>query len=406
MTPARYSNLVSPPRPVPMGVRCLLLSNVAAMFGGIFFLVGCVFTAIFGGATAPLSGMRLSMSHLETGGRLVGVVKTNFSEGGGEDSPGTPIYRCDFTFRLTDGREFKGRSFTLGHRYTAPANVTIEYYPGDPTISRIRGTRIAPFPPWALFVLVFPIVGLAVLVTSLAHGYRKIRLLRNGLYAEATIKGIQSQNAPAAPEMTPTEFRAAAKQQLAMMSETLKQSGAQKFPAYWRMAVIAFLIFGNLFMVVWIVAAASSSAANKTFMIGFGIGFAVLWNLMCFFFLKVGRRMNRTIAGNTTPDDEKKMSANVTVRFTFQSRDGKTIEATDSAMFSSRIGDEPTEPILYDPKNPSRALLLDGLSVPVRPSRLGGWDAPVGFLPYLRALFVLVCLAAPVIGWLVADLMK
>ncbi|MCY3023872.1 MAG: hypothetical protein NTW87_33250, partial [Planctomycetota bacterium] len=78
----------------------------------------------------------------------------------------------------------------------------------------------------------------------------------------------------------------------------------------------------------------------------------------------------------------------------------RTIRATDRARLSQRLGDEPTEPVLYDPLNPERAFLLDGLSLPVTMSQAGEWEfAAPGATA--RLLLVALCFAGPVVGFLV-----
>lgn len=54
------------------------------------------------------------------------------------------------------------------------------------------------------------------------------------------------------------------------------------------------------------------------------------------------------------------------VFFRFKSADGREHEACVSTHLTATLGDEPHEPLVYDPANPARAVLLDALPPKVR----------------------------------------
>ncbi len=72
---------------------------------------------------------------------------------------------------------------------------------------------------------------------------------------------------------------------------------------------------------------------------------------------------------------------------------GQIVKTRDRAILTARLGDEPSEAVLYDPARPERALLLDGLSLPVRRTRAGGWEDP-GLAPRLQLAFAGLCFGA------------
>ena len=90
---------------------------------------------------------------------------------------------------------------------------------------------------------------------------------------------------------------------------------------------------------------------------------------------RVGRRRNHALANGllTTGRLVEKNRTNMTVNdqpvwemvFEFTARDGRKHRATASTTNPERLEDEHTEPLLYDPDDPSRAYVLD--EAPARP---------------------------------------
>src|SRR5262245_7964882 len=167
----RLEDLAPPPRGMPLRLWCSLLAGPVTLGGSAGFAFGMVFALFFVPATDPIGMWRLDLHRQQAQGWLEGVAKTSFHEGG-ENEDGTAVYRCDYTFALPDGTQVKGTSYTVGEQFhLRPAGpggpaprlpVTVEYEPNNPRLSRIQGTRTSPFGPGALFVVLFPVAGLAV----------------------------------------------------------------------------------------------------------------------------------------------------------------------------------------------------------------------------------------------------
>ncbi len=68
----------------------------------------------------------------------------------------------------------KGRGIQIG------TTITIEYPEEKPQYSRIKGMRRQVFGPAALFVVIFPIIGLLFIFFGIKKYLRAIRLLKNG----------------------------------------------------------------------------------------------------------------------------------------------------------------------------------------------------------------------------------
>lgn len=167
---------------------------IGVAFGGVLATVGwCVFagTMIFWwalGAHADFAGeFAFSGQVMQTQGRVLHVEETNFSEGGSDDSPGTPIYRYDFEYEYPVGNIRTASSFSTGQYYALGTAVPVEYVPGEPPVARIAKTRTGVFGPEIVFVAVFPGIGLLLVVISYVLGLRTVGVLRRGKLASGRL---------------------------------------------------------------------------------------------------------------------------------------------------------------------------------------------------------------------------
>lgn len=198
---ASPSFLARPPRSVPILVRLrLLVGGFMNQFGWFFIGFGMIFVWVFALNTDPLALFDFR-GKLETAkGKITETVKTSMSEGGSEHTEGTPIYLNRYQFEY-EGKSFTGQSYSVGNRKKTNAQVTIEFPPGRPERSRIHGMRTAAFPVFALFVVIFPIIGSIFVLIGLITGMRSTKLLRIGEYATGKLvkkepTGSQINNQP------------------------------------------------------------------------------------------------------------------------------------------------------------------------------------------------------------------
>ena len=165
------------PRSVPLLVRLALMTGgVLSQLGWFFVGFGLIFVHVF----APLDSLRWVLgTTVETTGQYKGSEGTNASEND------RPVIRHRFTF-MVDGVSYDGESYTTGSG-SASGAVIVQYLEGSPEFSVIKGQRDAMFGPLAAFVLIFPIVGLFMLIPGLRHGRRAARLLAIGKVTRGTL---------------------------------------------------------------------------------------------------------------------------------------------------------------------------------------------------------------------------
>ena len=164
------------------------------MFGGPMNQVGwgvLAFTMIFFWGffmnCEALSWFSFSGNLQTTHGAVTRSERTNASEGGGKGRRGTPIYANHFAFTV-NRKEYTGCSYATGTQLSLGQNVSIEYSPSNPATSRIQGMRSRIFGPAAVFVLLFPLIGLAFLVPGYFFGRKARRLLERGQLSEAVLR--------------------------------------------------------------------------------------------------------------------------------------------------------------------------------------------------------------------------
>jgi hypothetical protein len=402
-------DLAPPPRAVPLRLWCHLLAGRLTVGGSAAFAFGMVFVFVFLPATDPIGTWRLAHRRQAAPGWLEGVQETSFHEGGDDDSESTPIYRCDYTFLLPDGTPLRGRSYTVGPRFQLPppapnraavrVAVTVEYDPEHPDTNRIEGTRTSPYPVEVGLVGLVSAVGLLVAGAGLMAGRRRVRLLRGGEVAEATVTTCPFGAGDAVTDLPVAEY----KQRLACLSAAVGGhpyfAFAAGFYPVWNALVGLFTVAGAVFCVavlVMVLFGFPTPPAEKGLLaMGFA-GFLVLWLTVGGSMMETGRQRSR-VAGRR--GQLPAVPPVITCGFEFRLPDGAVVQARAPGRLAAMTGPEPPQPALYDPARPGRAVLVSGLEPAAEVGLDGAWETTAGAGAGGRLLVALLLLAAPVFVW-------
>lgn len=189
MTDASFCNLAQPPRPVPLLVRMkVLLGGFLVQFGCVFAGFGMIFVWAFT-LNSDLTSWYHFRGPLETAEATVHDSKqTTFSVGGSKRRSGTPIYANHYWFVGPGEVEYEGVSYRKGRQLGQGQKVTVEYPPGQPQRSRIKGMRTSPVGLFGLMPIIFPVVGLCLMAVGLRKGIRGNRLLAIGRQTSGKLK--------------------------------------------------------------------------------------------------------------------------------------------------------------------------------------------------------------------------
>jgi hypothetical protein len=121
-------------------------------------------------------------------GTVLRSKKTSFSTGGSEHSDGTPIYANHYSFVGPGEVEYEGVSYRTSRELKKGRKVTVEYPPGEPQVSRIKGMWRRPVGPFGLMPVIFPFVGLCLTTVGLRKGISGNRLLTIGRQTTGRLK--------------------------------------------------------------------------------------------------------------------------------------------------------------------------------------------------------------------------
>ncbi|MCG8433558.1 MAG: DUF3592 domain-containing protein [Gammaproteobacteria bacterium] len=181
------TRLQEPPRHVPITLRLpVLFGGTVNQIGWFFFGFGMIFFWAFA-LRADLSMLTFRGEIAQTPGIVTGSEKTNASEGGTEHSDGTPIYANYFRYEA-GGVQYESVSYATGRRLSTGQQINVEYLLAAPKTARISGMRQNLFGPFAVFVVIFPVIGLAFIFPGLLKGIKALRLLRGGIGTTGKLK--------------------------------------------------------------------------------------------------------------------------------------------------------------------------------------------------------------------------
>jgi hypothetical protein len=179
-------SLQPPPRRVPLSLWLTNVFNAASQGGWAFFGFGMIFFWVFA-LQADLSFATFRNATGRADGRVLHTRKTGASENEQQ------VHASHYQYSVA-GRTFEGTSYTTGGAPAQGDSVEVEFDEGNPGRSRIAGMRRAPFGPGVLFVLLFPAIGLVWLYLATRSGFRRNRLLAQGILAQGTLKNMEETN--------------------------------------------------------------------------------------------------------------------------------------------------------------------------------------------------------------------
>jgi len=194
--------------PAPLRLQALF-GGAQSQFGWIFVGLGLLILLAFGGESEALTFCKYLGPLNTTTGTVTRTYQTEFTESkndgihfGADRRPfeseysrrqrlrrhndDVPVYAVEYAFTPSNGGSVTGTAYQVGG--TPDSNtVTVQYKANNPQISRVKGLRTAPRSAWFALILLFPLIGVCLIVASLRRGRTNIALLRHGTPALATL---------------------------------------------------------------------------------------------------------------------------------------------------------------------------------------------------------------------------
>lgn len=171
------------PRSIPPLVYLQVFTGGFSNQFGLLWLCICLPVALLLGGQADLKSLSFARQPLAA---ARGVVQQVTATGSSEND--RTIYAIDYRYSVP-GQE----GATLGRSYSSAffqpdQQVVIDYQVANPAVSRLRGTRMAPFGPGILvFMSLFAMIGVGFLGFGLRRSLEAARLLAGGRMAQATL---------------------------------------------------------------------------------------------------------------------------------------------------------------------------------------------------------------------------
>ncbi|MCU0447589.1 MAG: DUF3592 domain-containing protein [Microscillaceae bacterium] len=158
----------------------VLFGSLIAQMGWFFFGFGMIFVIVFVG-NADFSGFYLDANSPTAIGTVSGVEATNSSVNKRR------VYAINYQFTDSQGKIQQGTSYTTGSLPNTGDQVKVQYLASKPSYSRIEGLSQSTFPIFVLFVLIFPIIGLAFVLSHTVFAIKALQLLKNGQIARGRL---------------------------------------------------------------------------------------------------------------------------------------------------------------------------------------------------------------------------
>lgn len=181
-----------PPRQVPAQVAKAVASGLSAwiipLVGTALFCFGMVFVAVFFPWRFADEWRLDSDSARVARGTITAVKPTNMSINK------TRVMEYEYSFTAEDGRNRQDRCFTTGSRWAVNAQVTVRYLSAKPEVARPEGARLSEGGFAGVLVIIFPLIGVGLVVGSAVLRLRQRRLLHEGLVAEVNVVSATQTN--------------------------------------------------------------------------------------------------------------------------------------------------------------------------------------------------------------------
>ena len=175
-----------PPRPMPFSLSMTTVLNLVVQigFGVLGFASIFVWTFV---ANADYSFITFKGALGRATGTVTRVVDTNARENR------STVRENHFQYSVA-GERMEGVSYSTGRQVEPGDRVLVEFLESTPQRARISGQRTGLFSPAVMFVLLFPLVGLALIVFGMRWGSKRARLLREGIFTTGVLKSKTATN--------------------------------------------------------------------------------------------------------------------------------------------------------------------------------------------------------------------
>ncbi|MBN2893834.1 MAG: hypothetical protein JXL97_18335 [Bacteroidales bacterium] len=176
-----------PARNVSAGIK------ISVLFGGVLVFIGITFTLVGIGTLIPFA-MMVDFSDLKFSDKDP-VTNCEITDVRGTNSYSNDIQVFEYNYEFyAEGKKITGKSFQPGNHEIYDPHV--QYLKDNPETSRLVGMNNGAFPVWVLlFLLIFPAVGILMLVFGMKKRILYLKILNVGKVTFGTFNRMEATGA-------------------------------------------------------------------------------------------------------------------------------------------------------------------------------------------------------------------
>lgn len=170
-----------PPRTIDWYTQAtIVFGGFFQQFGWIFFGFGMIFFWVFGWNSEARYWLDSFGKWEETTGVIIMSDRTGASQNG------ATVMRLTFQYEV-GGKRLIAKAYESGSGFEEGVEVPVLYKKSNPKKAYIKGARRAMFSGWALFVSIFPLVGLIFITVSIKSNLKFLDLLKIGEFTRGSL---------------------------------------------------------------------------------------------------------------------------------------------------------------------------------------------------------------------------
>jgi len=175
-------------RHIPFALKIkIIFGSVATLIGLIFLTFGLIFSSIFL-SMSDFSDWRFT----KDSPRAKAVITQTEIAFATEQGKTITAYHYEFTD--LQGIKQKGISYGTDQIYQVGDEARVIFLEKNPEYSRIENLKRKPFGKYVLLTLLFPLIGLLMILLTLPKSLKELHILREGVLGEARFVEMQSTN--------------------------------------------------------------------------------------------------------------------------------------------------------------------------------------------------------------------
>jgi hypothetical protein len=177
-------------RKVPFGLKLqIFFSDVRGLIGLVFTATGSIFMIVFGSVFLDSASLGLKADSPVVYGVIEAVTPTNTSVNG------QTLYKYAYVFEAEGGRIFRGSVKKYAGIAQSGDSIRVRYATDNPAVSGLADYQENAMPWWImLFLMIFPAVGILLLMFAFKKTKRTAKVLKCGETAWGDYDGQEPTN--------------------------------------------------------------------------------------------------------------------------------------------------------------------------------------------------------------------